>query len=107
MSLQGKRIFVRKSGGGNLYKWSPTSDITNNKNNVKQNVETCTALQYQVNGNDSFNDYVIKKEFTHILPILHIMHIDSPLTIRTFTPSQTPAHSFLQLLSSQPLHIQN
>ena len=64
MGLEGKKVFVRKSCGANLYKWGVQSSLTDPKmkvtsnGNVKTTPESCSAVAYQDNGNDSVNKYV-------------------------------------------------
>lgn len=77
MSLEGKKVFIRKNGNTNLYKWSPQGSITDNKGNVKMNVtpEACTAQAYQVNGDDSITNYVTKTEVINNI-LIHNAYVE-------------------------------
>jgi hypothetical protein len=63
MGLEGKKVFIRKSGDSHLYKWSPQGSPADNKNNkIKLKAETCTAQAYQTNGDDNITNYVSNPE---------------------------------------------
>lgn len=61
MSLQGKQIFIRKTGNSSVYKWAPQTSLADKviiSHSVK---EFCNAVPYSVNTEDTITKYVTNK----------------------------------------------
>jgi len=58
MSLQGKQIFIRKTGNSSVYKWAPQTSITDKPVTSPKVKEFCNAVPYSVNTEDTITKYV-------------------------------------------------
>lgn len=66
MGLNGKQVFIRKTSGGGLYKWSPPNNSVEHKNFREEIIpEYCNAIAHHVLGDDNITQYVTKDNNTH------------------------------------------